>query len=379
MISDPPGAVILDQCRSFIGRFCAMPSQAALDLATLWVAHTHAVDQNDRLAFDTSPRLMFSSEGPGSGKSRALELVQLLSHNGQLVIDPTAPSFAQLASEQRATILVDEMDVLIGRGSGKADLRSLFNASYKKKTAIWSRAGKPAVPIFAAVGFAGMGATFRSAPVLSALRSRTLVVEMVPGMPPESYRPRVHDPLADALRAELGKWVGRNTSRIIESLPDMPEDLTAGRAAELAEPLIMLAEIAGGHWPETARNAVQEVMLGRSAEPDALPLSSQLLADIAAVFGDAEQIGTVDLVEALCALPERPWATVWPSAVSAPKDLAGMLEPLGVTPTRIRVDGVQVRGYLRSAFVPLWGEELVTRDASQLGDDEDNEASHLAA
>lgn len=355
---DPPtGAVILDQVRSFIGRFCSMPNPAALDLVTLFAAHTHAVDQNDRLAYDTSPRLMLSSEGPGSGKSRALELVQLLAHNGQLVCDPTAPSFAQLANEQRATILVDEMDVLVGKGNAKSDLRSLFNASYKRKTAFWSRAGKPALPIFAAVAFAGMGATFRSAPVLSALRSRTLVIEMTPQTPPESYRPRTHDPLADALRAELSEWVGRNTSRIIESMPDMPEGIS-DRAAELAEPLIMLATIAGGHWPETARNAVREILLGQNDEPDPLPLSSRLLLDIRTVFGDASQMGTVDLVEALYALPGSPWAKVWPSPVSAPRDMAGMLEPLNVTPTRIRVDGAQVRGYLRSAFTPLWADAV---------------------
>jgi hypothetical protein len=200
-----------------------------------------------------------------------------------------------------------------------------------------------------------MGATFRSAPVLSALRSRTLVIEMTPCTPPESYRPRIHDPLADALRSEMAKWVGRNTSRIIESLPDMPEGIS-DRAAELAEPLIMLATIAGGHWPETARNAVREILLGQNDEPDPLPLSSRLLLDIRTVFGDASQMGTVDLVEALCALPGGPWAKVWPSAVSAPRDLSGMLAPMNVTPTRIRVDGAQVRGYLRAAFAPHWAD-----------------------
>lgn len=39
-----------------------------------------------------------------------------------------------------------------------------------------------------------------------------------------------------------------------------------------------------------------------------------------------------------------------------------MLEPLGISPTRIREDGVQIRGYLRAAFEPHWPE---TRDVSQ--------------
>lgn len=372
-LTNPAGAQILDSVRGFIGRFTSLPSEAALDIVTLFVTHTHAVDQNDRLAFDTSPRLMFSSDQPGSGKSRALEMCALLCHNGAIVCDPTAPSFAQLASEQRATILVDELDILLGRGNAKSDLRSLFNASYKRKTAFFSRAGKPPIPIFAAVAFAGLGSTFRSAAVLSALRSRTLVIEMVRTTPPESYRPRVHDYTAEALRAELAEWVGRNTSRIVETWPDLPEGIS-DRAAELCEPLIQVADIAGGRWPEAARNAIRELMLGQNDAPDEMPLSAQLLQDIRTVFGDADQVSTVDLVEALCTLAGGRWASLWPSPVAAPKELSGLLSPLGVIPVRIRVDGHQVRGYVRTAFEPLWAD-LVTDDVSQPEADDVSQAA----
>lgn len=362
---DPPiGAQLLDQVHSFIGRFTAMPSPAALDLTVLFAASTHAVDQNDRLAYDTHPRLMFSSEGPGSGKSRCLEMLSLFSHNARLVCDPTAPSFAQLANETRATILVDELDILLGKGNSKQDLRSLFNASYKRKTAFWSRAGKPALPIFAAVAFAGMGATFRSAPVLSAIRSRTLVIEMTPQSPPESYRPRVHDLIADALRTELAEWVGRNTARIIDRWPDMPEGIS-DRNAELCEPLLMLADTAGGSWPQRARDAVRELLLGESDAPEEMPLSARLIRDIRLAFGSATQLGTVDLCEALAALPSSPWAALWPAAISAPKELAGLLGGVGISPVRIRVDGTQLRGYLRSDFEPLWCDACDASDASQ--------------
>lgn len=347
------GAQVLDNARAFVQRFCVMPSDASLDLLVLFAAHSHAVDGNDRLIFDTSPRMMLSSEGPGSGKSRALELLCELSHNARMVTDPTAPSFAQLTSELRATVLIDEMDVLLGKGAAKADLRGSLNASYKRKTAFWSRANKPPVPIFAAVAFAGMGETFRSAPVLAALRSRTIVITMVPGQPPEDYRPRIHDQVSGALRDDLTEWVGKNTARIMNEMPDMPEGIT-GRLRELAEPLIQVAACAGGRWPEAANNAVRELLLQESDAPDALTLTDRLLRDLRQVFADRAAMGSVDLTEALAALPGAGWDKMLGPAVSAPKELAGLLEPLGASPDRVRIDDHQVRGYTRASLEALW-------------------------
>ena len=356
------GSVILDSVRGFVSRFCQMPTDSALDLTVLWIAHSHCVDQDDRLAFDTSPRLMFSSDQPASGKSRALEMVALIAHSGQIVCDPTAPSFAQLTGEVRATVLVDELDCLIGKGGGKQDLRGLFNSSYKRSTGFWSRAGKPRQPVFAAVAFAGLGSTFRSAPVLSALRSRTLVIEMVPSTPPEKYKPRIHDRLADMLRAELAEWAGRNTARILDSFPDMPEGIS-DRAEELAEPLLMVADQAGGHWPETARNAVRELMLRDSDAPAAMPLVERLVQDIrtvfTAVFGEdagTARIGTVDLLEELQTLPDSPWADLWRNPVGATKEMAALLAPLGVEPMKLRIGERLIRGYRGEDLAELWAD-----------------------
>ena len=67
------GAAALDDVRAFIGRFCALPTEHAYTAATLWAAHAHVLD-----AFDSTPRLAFLSPEPGSGKTRALEILTLL-------------------------------------------------------------------------------------------------------------------------------------------------------------------------------------------------------------------------------------------------------------------------------------------------------------
>ena len=135
------GADTLALTRGFLGRFVSFPSDAALDVVTLWIAHTHVTDRDDRLAFDTTPRLAFLSRGPKSGKTEALNRVTDLSHNGATMVDPTHAGYAQSIGEGCATVTIDELDVLFGAGSAKATLRSLLNAGYKQG-AEWKQCGQ---------------------------------------------------------------------------------------------------------------------------------------------------------------------------------------------------------------------------------------------
>ena len=65
------GAAALDEALAFIARFCVLPVEHAYTAATLWAAHAWTLD-----AFDSTPRLAFLSPEPGSGKTRALEVIR---------------------------------------------------------------------------------------------------------------------------------------------------------------------------------------------------------------------------------------------------------------------------------------------------------------
>jgi hypothetical protein len=67
---------LLDDVAAFLARFVAFPSDAALTAVTLWVAHAHAID-----AFESTPRIAYLSPEPASGKTRALEVSELLVPN----------------------------------------------------------------------------------------------------------------------------------------------------------------------------------------------------------------------------------------------------------------------------------------------------------
>ena len=71
----PPddGAKLLDDVHAFLGRFVAYPSKETHTAHTLWIAHAHLME-----AWESTPRIAFLSPEPSSGKTRALEITELL-------------------------------------------------------------------------------------------------------------------------------------------------------------------------------------------------------------------------------------------------------------------------------------------------------------
>jgi hypothetical protein len=93
------GAELLDQVYEFLGRFVAYPSKEARAAHTLWIAHTHLMDQ-----WETTPRLAFLSAEPASGKTRALEITELLVPSPILAVN-VSPAYLvrKIASEAGVT------------------------------------------------------------------------------------------------------------------------------------------------------------------------------------------------------------------------------------------------------------------------------------
>jgi hypothetical protein len=89
----------------------------------------------------------------------------------------------------------------------------------------------------------------------------------------------------------------------------MPDGVT-DRPAEIWEPLLAIADTAGGHWPNTARNACRHFVL--DAGPQLTSLGVRLLADLRELFtlADKSRMRTTDILTALCELEESPWRVI---------------------------------------------------------------------
>ncbi len=124
------GAQVLDDIRALLARFVAFPDEHSINAAALWAAHTHALE-----AFDTSPRIAFLSPEPGSGKTRALEILELLVVRPLLTVNVTPAYLFRKVSDEAGppTILYDEIDTVFGpKAKDNEDIRGMLNSGYRK-------------------------------------------------------------------------------------------------------------------------------------------------------------------------------------------------------------------------------------------------------
>ncbi len=136
-------------------------------------------------------------------------------------------------------------------------------------------------------------------------------------------------------------------------MPDGVED----RAADVWEPLLAVADAAGGDWPERAR--VAAVTLVTQASERTPTLGIRLLEDMRTVFTDTsnEHLFTEDLINRLIDIDESPWGDLRGKALDA-RGLARRLKPYEVTPKLLRIGEQVARGYSVTDLRDAWSRYL---------------------
>ena len=79
---------ILDEVYDFLGRFIWFPNDHYRVAATAWIAHTPLSEAFETEGFHT-PRLAVLSPAKRSGKTRVLDIIELLVQNPESMISPT--------------------------------------------------------------------------------------------------------------------------------------------------------------------------------------------------------------------------------------------------------------------------------------------------
>jgi putative DNA primase/helicase len=142
------------------------------------------------------------------------------------------------------------------------------------------------------------------------------------------------------------RWAADNIDRLRHADPLVPASLY-NRAADNWRPLLAIADVAGGEWPERAR-----VIAARTVDADETKRIG-LLADIRHVFDvkNVEQIKSAGLVGSLVAMEGHPWAEFGRSGKPlSPNSLARMLANDHISPDTIRFDDGLAKGYRRRQF-----------------------------
>jgi hypothetical protein len=347
------GAATLDAARQWLARFVEWPDEHSLNIATVWAAGAHCVDREHVLVHAAFPRLIFTG-AMASGKTHAMEMLLGLCPRPDLTSNITAPALAKQVAAEHSTIAVDEIDLIVGGGAGASDLRNLLNSGYKRSGCY--RRANARLPVFGALMLAGLTSVLRGNDNLSTLRSRSVIIDMEPAQAGsvERYRSRLHDGGAAAIAAALASWGEINASDVGDAWPDIPDDLI-NRSEEIAEPLLSVAEVAGGVWPERIRAAVRALLLGAHDDVPQLAPAERILADVRACWVGSQMRSAV-LAERLSWMRGGPWQAIFPDPARAGIELAKYLVPHGISPVKIWLADEQrsVQGYRLAQFEALW-------------------------
>ena len=284
-----PGDQLLDLLRQWIGTYARFPSAAALDAVTLWVAHSHMRDENGTIVFRASPRLYLLSSEPGSGKSKVLELLNMICPATYgLTLEPTAAGLVHTLGKEHATVFIDEGDVMFGAGQRKSAVRAIINGGYERHGTMLNGKGSKAtrVPVFGALALAGLDVLEKATgDTLTALLSRGVRIRMKKAG--KNDRPakvtRVTEDQGKRMNDWLTAWASQVRDELADYQPKMPEEVD-GRPEQIWEPLVSIGDIAwrdtlaraerdgteppeDGGWAERARAACLELALAQDTAP----------------------------------------------------------------------------------------------------------------
>jgi len=348
----------LDDVHAFLGRFVAHPSEHAHVAHTLWVAHTHLMD-----AWESTPRIAFLSPEPASGKTRALEASELLVPRPVEAVNVTAAYlFRKVGGEDGPpTVLFDEVDTIFGPKAGDhEEIRGLLNAGHRRG-AVAGRCvvrGKiietEEIPAYCAVALAGLG------DLPDTILSRCVVIRMRrrgPGERVEAYRRRIVKDEGHALAQRLAAWSRTIVASVTAAWPTMPAGIE-DRDSDIWEPLLAVADAAGGTWPERARvSAVTHVTDSKAGTPS---LGIRLLADLKDVFSLREVMSSEEVLSTLHDIDEAPWNEIARGKPLNARGLAQRLKQYGVSSRTVRIGATTAKGYRREDLHDAWTRYLPT-------------------
>ncbi|MFP3989380.1 DUF3631 domain-containing protein [Streptomyces sp. E11-3] len=354
------GAALLDEVEAFHRRFNVFPTEAAHVAVVLWDAHAHLLD-----CFESTPRLAFLSPEPGSGKSRALEIVETLVPHPMAAVDASAAALFRAVSGvdgQRPTILFDEIDTIFGPKAGDNEqLRGFINAGHRRGKVMYRCVGDganqtvQAFPSYTAVAVAGLGS------LPDTILTRSVIIRMrrrARNEKAEPYRSRLHEKEGFALRDRLAAWAEQVSEQVSGAWPEMPEGVT-DRPADVWEPLLAVADAVGGHWPRRARDACLELVKASQVN-DKGSIGIRLLTDLRDhVMTGIDRLPTIAILDRLNALDDAPWADFNGKPLDS-RRLSRMLseyvtaDGAPVTSRNIKTGGGVLKGYYAADLYDAW-------------------------
>jgi putative DNA primase/helicase len=266
-------AELLSDIAAAIRRHVAVPDGTAETVAA-WVLHTYCYD-----AFMISPRLAITSPEKGCGKTTLLDVLACLVARALPTSNATVGAIFRVVETMKPTLLMDEAETFLPEND---ELRGILNTGHRKGGSVLRCVGDDHEPrtfsTWAPAAIAAIGKlpdTIEDRSIGCKMRRRKASERV------ESFRSDRTEHLRVLVRKAM-RWVADNDGAVREADPDVGE--LQNRVADNWRPLLAIADVAGGEWPQRMREIATAAVTARSEQS----IKVQLLTDIKAALGRSE-------------------------------------------------------------------------------------------
>ena len=352
------GNELLTEISETIKRYVILP-EGGYTALSLWILFSWVHD-----AFCISPLVDFSSPTKRCGKSTGLRVLSRLVPRPLVTANISTAALFRAIEFYKPTLIVDEVDTFL---KGNEEIHGVLNAGHERDGAFVLRVdGDELQPrrfcVWGPKVISGIGKR------KDTLEDRSISIPMKrkgSGEKVEKIRLKNLEIFSE-LKQKAARWAEDNFDTAKTWEPAIPGQLN-DRAADNWEPLLTIAEIAGGHWPELARETALLISGSQDDDDDAIGII--LLVDIFDYFqeNETDRVTSEDIEKHMVGLEDRPWPEYRKGKSITKTGIARLLKPFGITPKTIRNGTRTAKGYMKewfedtfSRYIPDKGVQSVT-------------------
>ena len=353
------GVSLLEEINNTIRRYiiCDLPTSIT---ATLWIAFTWFID-----VVQIAPIAIITAPQKRCGKSQFLSLIQKLCRRPLVASNISPAAVYRVIERDCPTLLIDEADSFM---RGNEDLRGVLNSGHTRDSAYVIRTvGDDHDPYqfstWGAKAISGIGH------LSGTLMDRSVVLNLRRKLPEERTERLRHadKEVFSRLASMLARFADDFSTVVGSARPHLPDALH-DRAQDNWEPLLAIADVVGGRWPNLARTTALAIS-GEEFDPGTT--SEELLLDIREAFatagtkqGDDTILSTARLLKALTGDGSKPWANCHQNSPMSPRQLASRLREYGIRSHDIKFGPACLKGYRLSQFQDTFTRYLPSSDSA---------------
>lgn len=334
------GAELLGEILATLKRF-VIADDHYLETCALFSLFTYSFDLGD-----VCPILLITSPTKRCGKTRLFSMMARLANRPLTASSASAPALYRTIQLHHPTILIDEVDAFMKEDER---MRGLVNSGHTRDAAYHLGCGSKDADFlpqrwstWTPKVFSGIGS------LADTIEDRAFIISMrrkKKGETVERLRERVR---FEDIRRKCARFVADNTEAIRNADPSIPPSLN-DRAADNWAPLLTLADLAGGEWPQRARAAALRMADGGEIQDT----GAKLLADIEIIFEQdkVDRFASTDLCDRLAEHEPDSWGRYGRTGKPISQcQLANLLRGFQIAPDSIRFDAGTLKGYHKAQF-----------------------------